>query len=145
MTKPIPEPDAPDRDETGGTRRLKLLTASGGALAAYAAIVLMVGIREPAWVLGGMLALIGAGASVRGMWRFRRWALRLSWALAAAAFAVGCYWAHFAWTFWLFQEPTVWDRVRAVLNPLILLWLGGPLAWLVYFTRPAVTARFGRR
>lgn len=122
-----------------------MTVSAGGLLGGYAAVVLMVGIREPAWVLGGMLSLIGVGAGVWGMWRLRRWALRLSWALAAAAFAVGCYWAHFAWTFWLFQEPTIWDRVRAVLNPLILLWLGAPAAWLVYFTRPMVTARFTAR
>lgn len=142
MTKPIPEPDAPDRDEMGRTRRLKLVTTAGGAAGAYAAIVLMVGIREPVWVLGGMAALIGVGTSVWGMWRFHRWALRVSWLLAAAAFAVGCYWAHFAWTFWLFQDPTLWDRIRAVLNPLILLWLGGPLAWLAFFIRRDVIARF---
>ena len=129
-------------DRVAGTRRLRLLTAAGGAAGAYAAIVLMVGIREPAWVLGGMLFLLGVGTSVWGLWRLRRWALRLSWALAAAAFAVGCYWAHFAWTFWLFQEPTFWDRVRAVLHPLILLWLCTPAAWLVYFTRRHVTIRF---
>lgn len=122
-----------------------MMVSTGGLLGGYAAVVLMVGIREPAWVLGGMLSLIGVGAGVWGMWRLRRWALRLSWALAAAAFAVGCYWVHFAWTFWLFQEPTIWDRVRAVLNPLILLWLGAPTAWLVYFTRPMVTARFTAR
>ena len=116
--------------------------SAGGLFGGYAAVVLMVGIREPAWVLGGLLFLIGVGASVWGLWRLRRWALRLSWALAAAAFAVGCYWAHFAWTFWLFQEPTIWDRVRAVLNPLILLWLGAPAAWLWYFTRPYVADRF---
>ena len=115
---------------------------AGGAGGAYAAVVLMAGIREPAWVLGGMAALIGVGTSVWGMWRFRRWALCLSWMLAAVAFAVGCYWAHFAWTFWLFTEPTVWDRVRAELNPIILLWWITPAAWLWYFTRPHVADRF---
>ena len=130
-------------DRMAGTRRLRLSTAAGGAAGAYAALVLIVGIREPAWVLGGMLFLLGVGTSAWGLWRLRRWALWLSWALAAAAFAVGCYWAHFAWTFWLFQEPTFWDRVRAVVfNPLILLWLVTPVAWLVAFTRRHVTSRF---
>ena len=142
MTRPTPVRERRAADGPGRTRHPRFLIAAGGALGAYAAVVLMVGIREPAWVLGGMLALTGVGASVWGMWRFQRWALCLSWALAAAAFAVGCYWAHFAWTFWLFQDPTLWDRIRAVLNPLILLWLGGPVAWLVYFTRRHVTGRF---
>ena len=142
MNPSTPARESGDTNGLGQTRRLKLLTAAGGAAGAYAAVVLMVGIREPVWVLGGMAALIGVGTSVWGMWRFRRWALRVSWLLATAAFALGCYWAHFAWTFWLFQDPTLWDRVRAVLNPLILLWLGGPVAWLVYFTRRYVTGRF---
>lgn len=146
MTKPTPARESGEAEgPPGQTRQLKLVTTLGGALGAYGAMVLMVGIREPAWVLGGMAALIGIGMSVWGMWRFRRWALRLSWMLAAAALLVGCYWALFAWTFWLFQEPTLWDRVRAVFNPLILLWLGGPAAWLWYFTRPHIVARFGER
>ena len=115
----------------------------GGGLASYGTIVLMVGIREPEWVLGGLAALTGIAASGWGMWRFRRWGLWLSWGLAAAALILGCYWAHFAWTFWLFKEPTMWERVGAVaLNPLILLWLGAPAAWLIYFTRPKIVARF---
>jgi len=142
MTKPTPARERGCADGPDQTRRFKLVTTLGGALGAYGAMVLMVGIREPAWVLGGMAALIGIGTSVWGMWRFRRWALRLSWILAAAALLIGCYWAHFAWTFWLFQEPTLWDRVRAVFNPPILLWLGGPAAWLSYCTRRHVTSRF---
>jgi hypothetical protein len=122
---------------------MRMLMVAGGVLASYGTIVLMVGIREPEWVLGGLVALAGVGASGWGMWRFRRWALQLSWALAVAALAVGCYWAHFAWTFWLFTEPTLWDRVRAVaLNPLIVLWLGAPLAWLAYFTRSRIASWF---
>ena len=145
MTRPTPAREPGGADGPGQARRLKLVMAGGGALGAYGAVVLMVGIREPAWVLGGMAALIGIGTSAWGMWRFRRWALRLSWVLAAAAFAVGSYWAHFAWTFWLFQDPTPWDRVRAVLNPLILLWGAAPAAWLWYFTRPHVTVLFDAR
>ncbi|OGX39122.1 MAG: hypothetical protein A3C53_06280 [Omnitrophica WOR_2 bacterium RIFCSPHIGHO2_02_FULL_68_15] len=142
MTKPTLAREPDDADGPGQARRLKLVTALGGALGACGAMVLMVGIREPAWVLGALAALVGIGTGIRGLWRFRRWALYLSWMLAAAALAVGCYWAHFAWTFWLFTEPTPWDRVRAVLNPLILLWLGGPAAWLWYFTRRRVIDRF---
>ena len=142
MTTLTPAREPGGADGPDQARRLKLVTSLGGALGAYGAVVLMVGIREPAWVLGGMAALIGVGTSVWGMWRFRRWALRLSRILAAAALLIGGYWAHFAWTFWLFQEPTLWDRVRAVLNPLILLWLGGPLAWLAHFTRREVASWF---
>lgn len=125
---------------------MRMLMIAGGLLAGYGTIVLMVGIREPEWVLGGLAALAGVGASGWGMWRFRQWALWLSWALAVAALALGGYWAHFAWTFWLFKEPTLWDRVSAVLlNPFILLWLGAPVAWLAYFTRRGIIGRFFRR
>ena len=126
-------------------RRLHTLMFFGGLLAGYGVIVLMVGIREPEWVLGGLAALTGIGISGWGMWRFRRWALGMSWALAAGTLALGCCWARFAWTFWLFEDPTFWERVRAVaLNPFILLWLAVPSAWLVFFTRRDVTHRFHR-
>ncbi len=127
-------------------RRLHMTMFSGGLLASYGVIVLMVGIREPEWVLGGLAALIGIVVSGWGMWRFRRWALWMSRTLAAAALALGLYWAQFAWTFWLFEEPTLWERVRAVaLNPFIVLWVAAPAAWLICFTRKDVTHRFHRR
>jgi hypothetical protein len=102
----------------------------------------MAGIREPGWTLGGMAALTGIGPAVWGMWHLKRWALILSWVLAGCALALGLYWVHFAWTFWLFDEPTFLDRVRAELNPIILLWWVTPSAWLWYFTRPSVTTHF---
>ena len=52
-----------------------------------------------------------------GLWRFKRWALRLSWVLAAAALVWGCYLVYFVWTFRLFAAPTLMERIVNVLRP----------------------------
>lgn len=117
-----------------------------------AALALIVGARmaragnaEPFWVIGGVATLLLTALAAWGLWRLRRWALWLSWALAAAAFTVGAFGAHFAWTFHLFEEPTLWERVSdVVLNPTVMPFLVCPLIWLAYFTRPGVRAQFGR-
>lgn len=77
-----------------------------------------------------------------GLWRSKRWGLWLSWALAAAAFAWGCYLVHFVWTFWIFEEPTFKEQVLNVLHPRVSVFVFFPAVWLVYFTRPKVRALF---
>jgi len=77
-----------------------------------------------------------------GLWRSRRWALWLSWGLAAAALVWGCYLSHFVWTFWLFESPTLMERITNVLNPRVSVFVIFPAAWLIYFTRSKIRELF---
>jgi hypothetical protein len=77
-----------------------------------------------------------------GLWRSRRWALWLSWGLAAAALALGGYLVHFSWTFWIFETPTLMERILSVLHPRVSVLVIFPVAWLIYFTRPKIRALF---
>lgn len=98
------------------------------------------------WIIqmSGWAALIGVAFCSWGMWRLRRWALWLSWVLALWALGFGCFGVWFAWSFWFFQEPTLVDRVKAVLHPQITLRLLCPILWLLYFTRAKIRAQFQR-
>jgi hypothetical protein len=86
--------------------------------------------------------LIGAMVCAGGMWHLRRWALFLSWFIAGVIFAVGCLGARFAWSFWLLKEPSLGERVAAVLAPRVSLTVILPVVWLFYFTRQGVKALF---
>jgi hypothetical protein len=86
--------------------------------------------------------LLGLLGSAWGMWRYRRWAFMLSRILAGAAFALGCYIAHFTWTFWLFREPTLKDRIFSVLRPQVSLFLVVPAFWLTLSFLPKVAGKF---
>ncbi len=77
-----------------------------------------------------------------GLWHYRRWALVLSRFVALAAMGFGGYLAHFAWTFWLFQTPTLADRIFAVLRPQVSLFLFVPVLWLVLSFLPAINTKF---
>ncbi|MFH0985565.1 MAG: hypothetical protein V1882_08520 [Candidatus Omnitrophota bacterium] len=77
-----------------------------------------------------------------GLWKSKRWALWLSWVLAAAAFIWGCYLIHFVWTFWIFAAPTLMERIGNVLNPRVSVFVVFPAVWLFYFTRAKVRALF---
>lgn len=85
---------------------------------------------------------VAAVIAVVGLWYFKRWALWLSRAVALAALAFGIYIAHFAWTFWLFQTPTLRDRILAVLRPQISLYLILPVIWLIISFLPSFKGRF---
>ncbi len=94
------------------------------------------------WGLPAALFVIAVLVSSFGLWRMRTWALKLSWVLAVAAFAFGCYITHFRWTFWLFQEPTLLDRILAVLDPRASFYLAVPILWLAYSVRTQVRNSF---
>ncbi len=122
------------------------LVVFGAALALIVGAKMAVaGSTEPFWTAGGVATLALTAFTAWGMWRLRRWALGLSWAIAAAAFTLGVFGARFAWTFQPFQEPTLWDRLMDVLlNPTVMPFLVCPIIWLAHFTRPRVRAQFGR-
>lgn len=77
-----------------------------------------------------------------GLWKSRRWALGLSWGLAAAALVWGCYLIHFVWMFWLFESPTLMERIANVLHPRVSVFVIFPAAWLIYFTRSKIRELF---
>lgn len=85
---------------------------------------------------------IASVACFAGLWRSKRWALWLSWALAAVALVWGCYLIHFVWTFWLFTAPTLAERIGNVLHPRVSVFVIFPVVWLLYFTRPKIRAMF---
>ena len=89
-----------------------------------------------AWIFTSIIACF------LGLWRLKRWALWLSWGLALAAFAWGCYLIHFVWTFWLFSSPTLMERIGNVLNPRVSVFVIFPILWLIYFTQPKTKAFF---
>jgi hypothetical protein len=88
--------------------------------------------------------LLAVAFATYGMWLYRRWALILSRVLAVTAFGFGIYMAHFAWTFWLFQVPTLADRIRAVLRPQVSLFLIGPIVWLGLTLIPKLKGKFAK-
>jgi hypothetical protein len=79
---------------------------------------------------------------VFGTLEVKRWALWLSWVLAAAAFVWGSYLVHFVWTFWIFAAPTLMERIGNVLHPRVSVFVIFPAVWLFYFTRGKVRALF---
>lgn len=96
------------------------------------------------WVIPSCVALIGVLLCAWGLLCLRRWALWLSWALALGVLGLGCFGVWFAWSFWLSEEPTLVDRVKAVLNPQVSLTVLCPILWLIYFTRAKIRAQFQR-
>ncbi len=71
-------------------------------------------------------------AAVIGMWKEHGWAVWTGRTLAAMALVFGVYLAHFVWTFWIFQEPTLRDRVLAVLQPRVSFYILFPVLWLLF-------------
>jgi len=83
-----------------------------------------------------------AAISLYGMIRFRYWGLVLGNLLALAVFGFSLYAVHFAWTFWLFKEPAISDRILAIVHPRISMLYAGPLIWFLYFRRESVRCQF---
>lgn len=80
--------------------------------------------------------------SLAGILRFRYWGMVLANVVAAAILIFGIYAAHFAWTFWLFQEPTLTDRFLALLRPQIFSLYTLPCLWFLHFRKESVRKLF---
>ena len=93
------------------------------------------------WRTLGGLTLIASGLTARGMWRLRRWALRMSCVLAVLALLLGFYlfFVMSKLNFELFPKATLLDKSMFVLWPLFLIF---PVIWLIYFTRSSVKGHF---
>ena len=124
-------------------RNISILISLGTILAvAFSLRMLLLRKSAPGWNIVGYLVLISAILCAWGMWHMRRWALRLSWFIAIAILAVGCFGVRFAWSFWLLKEPRLGERIMALLDPQISLTVILPIIWLFYFTRERVKALF---
>lgn len=123
---------------------LRLVIAGGAVLGGLVgARILSEGFKaDPAWAMGGGMALAGVALCAWGMWRRRRWALWLSRALAVAAFGLGCLASYFSWDFFLWTRPTLQQRMQAVLRPDVFLLLAVPLLWLLWSFRSDIRSQF---
>ncbi|GEM_PF-1140047 len=87
------------------------------------------------WTAAFVLYALLATLCFYGLRLFRKWAFYLSVCLALIALSFGFYAAHFAWNFWLFEEPSFTDRVLALLRPQIFLFSVVPVCWLLWISR----------
>ena len=101
-----------------------------------------IGDREISAILLTAPCFLAAAVSFFGLWHYKRWALVLSRIVALAGSGFGGYLAHFVWTFWLFQTPSLQDRILAVLRPQVCLFLIVPILWLAVSFMPAVKTKF---
>ena len=123
--------------------RILIVIAGTAALAACGRLLwLMIEDGSWGWSLGAGVYTVFLITILIGMWQGKSGAFRLSRILALIMFGFGCWAAHFAWTFWLFQEPTLADRVFAVANPRISVYLAGPVIWLFLSCLSGVRAKF---
>ncbi len=126
-------------------KKTKIMIAIGGALALVACgrlLWLMIADQSWGWTAGSVLYAGLLIVALIGMWQGKKGAFLLSRLLAVIMFGFGCWAAHFAWTFWLFEEPTLVDRVLAVAHPQISIYLAGPLVWFLASSLPRVRQRF---
>ena len=124
-----------------GTRYFIVLGMIFSAYVCYA-LVMMTDSAVPWWSFAYGILFSVCMICGWGLWNGRAWAWQLSLILAAANLGLGGYFAHFAWTFWIFQEPTFLDRIVAVLHPRILIFTAMPVAWLIYFARARMRSCF---
>lgn len=122
----------------------KIMLILGMAFAGYLgyALVDMTDWRDVAQGVLNAVIFMAIIACFAGLWRSKRWALWLSWGLAVAALGWGSYLIHFVWTFWIFSEPTLAERILNVLHPRVSVFVIFPVVWLIYSTRPKIRALF---
>ena len=124
-----------------GTKTFVLLGAAFGGYVVYALVAITD--RLLSWWTPLHAAIsIALVICVWGLWKAKRWAWRLSLFLALAAFGFGCYVAHFVWTFWIFEKPTLLDRLLDELHPRVSVFWIFPVVWILYFTRRRVREQF---
>ena len=127
-------------------KKTKVIMTLGMVFAAYAgyALVSMTD-RLVSW--GSLLDVVIFIAMILCFWglcTLKRWAPLLSLVLALAALGWSFQLVRFVWTFWIFQEPTLLDRVANELHPRVSVFFLFPAFWLFYFTRPKIRAFFTR-
>lgn len=94
------------------------------------------------WTASFVLFAVLATVCAAGLLTFRSWAYALGVMLGLVSLGFGLYAAHFAWTFWLFEEPTFAKRVAALFRPQIFCFYVFPSLWLFWITRPSNRSLF---
>lgn len=84
------------------------------------------------------MAFVVVALDAWGLWRLRRWALWLSWALSIASFSTGCLASSFQVQYR--RPPTIWEWLGVWLPVWFLLLY--PLIWVGYTVRPKVRLLF---
>ena len=92
-------------------------------------------------IVFGLETLVFA-ACLWGLKHLKYWALFLSRVLMLAALGLGIYLVRFVWTFWIFEQPTVMDRIMNALNPRVSIFVIFPVFWFVFFSRPRNNSLF---
>jgi hypothetical protein len=126
---------------------MKKIILLGGLLGAGGSAWIFVGVwqdRDWLWLVAIAICFLAVLVSVRGMWLGKRWSLWLSFLPALASLGLGLYIMYFRWTFWLWKEPTLTDRLLSITVENLggLLFILFPLFWLVYFIRPSIRNQF---
>ena len=87
------------------------------------------------WTVFDIVALVAYIVCLVGLWKQKRWARYLSFYLMAGVLGLGLYLTHFVWTFWIFEKPTLWDRIHHVVHPRISSLLIFPVIWISFFLK----------
>jgi hypothetical protein len=126
-------------------KKTRIMIVIGGGLALWACgrlFWLMIDDQSWGWGLGTALYLALLAVMLVRMWKGQARAMLLSRVLAGIMFGFGCWAANFAWTFWIFKEPTLMDRILAVAHPQISVYLIGPAIWFHLSYLPIVREQF---
>ena len=94
------------------------------------------------WNLLNIFLLILTLICAWGLWKKKSWALVLSFLLALGALGLGGYLVHFVWTFWIFEKPSLLDRVLSTLHPRVSVFVLFPILWFLFFNRKSVKGKF---
>ena len=123
--------------------RIFIVIGGGLTLAACGRLLwFMIADRSWGWCLGTVVYAALVIVTLIGMWKGKAGALYLSRVLSAILLGFGCWAVNFAWTFWIFEEPTLMDRILAVAHPQISVYLVGPAVWFLLSYLPAVRGQF---
>lgn len=126
------------------TRMDKVVVSLGALFGSYVCYVLVM-MNDPTvllWNIAYGVLFAALWLCVWGLLRLKKWAYILSFVLAALGLGLGVYLVHFAWTFWIFKEPTLAEKVLAVIHPRISVFALAPALWLSYFLNPRIRPRF---
>lgn len=122
---------------------VKLINLLGVGLGLWLAVWTLygfIGDKDVMWIVISAFYLAGVCVAGWGLWRLKLWALWLSRLLALLSLILGIYITHFRWTFWLFKQPTLQDRIHAITldNLLGLSLIFISIMWLIYTFFPKI-------